>query len=226
MHKQFANCLRNLSRLLLLSCLNFAFFLFLVFPHDCEIKSGHYEAKLQAPPLQQAIPSIVCESGLDPSCNPSTPEYSHTACIPCWDPDPMNKALHNFSWDLITLLWYWYTHGNWMQDKEYFNKKRMLSNENKCYHSTKAANLRNYVDEVNRTLVLGRREQNLYMGGVKFYSSSCETWGGPVATAPTMSHLVFPWQLLEWHMQMWNSKGCSLQCCFSIYIMFRLYMAF
>lgn len=62
-----------------------------------------------------------------------------------------------------------------MQDKEYFNKKRMLSNENKCYHSTKAANLRNYVDEVNRTLVLGRREQNLYMGGVKFYSSSCET---------------------------------------------------
>ena len=178
MRKQFANCLRNLSRLLLLSsCLNFILAILIpdyipgeivnvlsinriqIFPHDCEIKSGHYEAKLQAPPLQQAIPSIVCESG--PSCNPSTPEYSHTACIPCWVLTPAwNKALHNFSWDLIKLLWYWYTHGNWMQDEEYFNKKRMLSNENKCYHSTKAANLHNYLDEVNRTLVLKLEEGN------------------------------------------------------------------
>lgn len=157
MRKQFANCLRNLSRTVFLLEFYFSYphiglytrwnvnVLSInripIFPHDCEIKSGHYEAKLQAPPLQQAIPIIVCESGLDPSCNPSTLEYSHTACIPCWVLTPWNKALHNFSWDLIKLLWYWYTHGNWMQDKEYFNKKRMLSNENKWYQSSKAANL-------------------------------------------------------------------------------------
>ena len=61
-----------------------------------------------------------------------------------------------------------------MQDKEYFNKKRMLSNENKCYHSTKATNLHNYVDVVNRTLVLKLEEVNktsIYIGGVEFYSS-------------------------------------------------------